>query len=125
MQDRPLDIRRFETLQLIAAFVGLVHGWASGQLGVLGPVFSTVLAITLTLLVSRYRKNWARWTLLTFFVLGVVVLFVGLFFGLTQKAFSVTYPALTAIAWLLSTVALGLLFTRESNAWLRSNYVKS
>jgi cytochrome c oxidase subunit IV len=118
MEDRPLDIRRFETLQFAAAFVGLVHGFAIG-FGIFRSVLGAAVAIALTLLVSRYRKNWARWTLLFLFVIGVAGLVVGLFFGITQKATSTVYPALTVLAWALSALAVVLLFTPKSDAWLR------
>lgn len=125
MEERPLDIRRFETLQLTSAFVGLIHGFAIGREGLFGPIFSTLIAVTLTLLISRGRKNWARWTLLVMVVIGVVLIVVGTFFGLTREALSTVYPVLTVIVWLLQIVALALLFTPQSTNWLRSAPAKA
>src|SRR5438552_143663 len=120
MEDRPLDIRRFETLQLTSAFVGLIRGFAIGRQGVIGPIFSALITITLTLLISRGRKNWARWTLLVMLVIGIAFIVVGSFFGVTQEALSLVYPVLTLVVWLLQIVALALLFTPQSTDWLRS-----
>jgi len=125
MEDRPLDIRRFETLQLSAAFVGLIHGFAIGREGLFGPIFSTLISVTLTLLISRGRKNWARWTLLVMAVVGAALLVVGSFFGLTQEALATVYPVLTVLVWLLEIVALALLFTPQSTSWLRSAQAKA
>jgi cytochrome c oxidase subunit IV len=120
MEDRPLDIQRFELLQLTCVFVGLIHSFAVGLFGVIGPIFSALISVTLTLLISRGRKNWARWALLVMFLIGVAGLVVGSFFGLTQRAWAVGYPALTILTWLLQIAALTLLFTSKSDSWLRS-----
>jgi len=118
MEDRPVDIRRFEAVQLLSIFVGLIHGFAVR--GAIEPVFSALIGVTLTLLISRRRKNWARWTLLVMFLIGMAVIIAGSFFGITQEAFSKVYPVLTVIVWALQLVALVLLFTPQSTNWLRS-----
>jgi cytochrome c oxidase subunit IV len=120
MEDRPLDIRRFETLQLVSAFVGLIHGFAIRREGIFASTFGALVTVTLTLLISRGRKNWARWTLLVMAVTGAALIVVGSFLGLTQEALATVYPVLTALVWLLQIVALALLFTPQSTNWLRS-----
>jgi FtsH-binding integral membrane protein len=123
MEDRPPYIRAFETLQLASAFVGLIHGFAIGQVFV--AIFGAVITITLTLLISRRRKNWARWTLFGTWALGLAMVVAGLFIGITQEALSTTYPVLTALVWLMQTVALALLFTPQSARWLRPDQSKA
>jgi peptidoglycan/LPS O-acetylase OafA/YrhL len=118
MEYRPLDIQRFEALQLLTVLVGLIHGFAVR--GAIEPIFGALIGVTLTLLISRGRKNWARWTLLVLFVLGAALIIVGSFFGITQEAFSKVYPLLTAVVWIMQAVALVLLFTPQSSNWLRS-----
>jgi hypothetical protein len=125
MNDRPLDIKCFEALALTSVFVGLVHGLAIGVEGILAPIFSALISATLTLLVSRGRKNWARWTLLALVVIGVVGILAGSFFGVTQEAISMVNPVLTAVTWLLQIVALALLFTPQSSNWLRFERAKA
>ena len=124
MEDRPPYIRAFETLQLASAFVGLIHGFAAGQ-GLFAPISGTVITITLTLLISRGRKNWARWILVGTWVLGLALVFAGLFIGVTQEALSKTYPVLAALVWLMQGAALALLFTPQSARWLRPDQSKA
>jgi uncharacterized BrkB/YihY/UPF0761 family membrane protein len=125
MDDRPLDIRRFETLQIASVVVAIINGFSVGQEGVVGPVFDAVFVTTFSLLISRGRKNWARWTLLGCFVAGVIFLVVASFFGLTQEALSHAHLStgnlvLAALVWLMQVWALTLVFTPQSADWLRS-----
>jgi hypothetical protein len=120
MEDRPLEIQRFELLQLVSVFVSLIHGFSIGRDGILSSVFGGLIAVTLTLLVSRGRKNWARWTLLVMIVIGALSIIVGMFFGITQAAFAEVYPVLAAVVWIMQIVALALAFTPQSTHWLRS-----
>lgn len=120
MADPPDDIRRFEMLQLASAFIGLIHGFATGAQSVFASIFGAFVTIALTLLVSRARKNWARWTLVVFVVFGVALIIWGIFVGLTQEALSKVYPAITALVWVMQAVALVLVFTPQSSSWLRS-----
>jgi hypothetical protein len=85
MEDRPPYIRAFETLQLASAFVGLIHEFAIGQVFV--AIFGAVITITLSLLISRCRKNWARWTLFGTWALGLAMVVAGLFIGISKKLF--------------------------------------
>jgi hypothetical protein len=124
MDDHPPYVRAFETLQLASAFVGLIHGFATGH-GLFVPIFGAVSTITLTMLVSRGRKNWARWTLLGLWVLGLALIVAGIFMGVTQEALSRTYPVLTALVWVMETAALALLFTPQSARWLRPDQSKA
>src|SRR5438270_11516805 len=96
MLGAPVNIRRFEVLQLVSIFAGLIHTLVDGTLignvvraasgnagggsrgyvvgsaigAAIGYVVGVAIFIALTLLVSRRRKNWARWTVFVFFVLG-------------------------------------------------------
>ena len=125
MEDRPLDIRRFETLQLASVVIAMINAFSIGKEGVFGPVFDAIFVVTLTLLISRGRKNWARWALVAFFVAGIVFLVVASFFGLIHEALSGMHLStgnflLAALVWLMQVVALALVFTPQSADWLRS-----
>ena len=129
MDDRPVDIRRFETLQLASAVLAVINGFSIGKEGVFGPVFDAVFVVTLTLLISRGQRNWARWTLVVIFVAGVVFLVVASFFGLTQEAFTETHLStgnliLAALVWMMQVAALALVFTPQSADWLRSRHAQ-
>lgn len=124
MEDRPPYIRVFETLSLASAFVGLIQAFAIGQ-GLFDAIFGALITITLTLLVSRRRKNWARWTILVTWVLGLALVVAGTFMGVTQDVLSTGYPVLTALVWIMQTAALALLFTPQSARWLSPDQSKA
>lgn len=130
MDDRPLEIRRFETLQLASVAIALINGFSIGKEGLFGPVFDVVIVVTLTMLISRGRKNWARWTLFALLVVGAVLLAAASFFGLTQETLSeahlstINYLVATFV-WLMQVAALALVFTPQSARWLRSAHAEA
>lgn len=71
--------------------------------------------VTLTLLASRRRKNWARWVLLTMFAFGIALMI-----WQVKAVFSMGYPLLTALVTVMQAIALVLLFTPQSAAWFRA-----
>ena len=111
----PLDVRRFETLQIITVFVGLIHQFVAFDYGTVDAVLAAALMLVLTLLVSRKRKNWVRWLFLVMYVLGAALMvWSAATFGMQG------YPAVTLGITVVQTVALALLFTTESSDWLPS-----
>jgi uncharacterized membrane protein len=119
MDQRPLDIRRFEALQLACSVVNLVHEFAMGA-SVFGSVFGAVVVVTLTLLVSRRRQNWARWTLAVMLAIGVAGIIWAILIGFPPGIVPHFYPLLTAFAWFLQVASMGFVFTPESSRWLRT-----
>ena len=117
MIDTPLNIRRFETLQIVSIAVGLINGFAVIQGHLLNAIVSAVVVLALTLLVSRRRKNWARWALLGLFVLGAAF---AAWNAPTLFTFGYTAAAIALTVDLMNAVAVILLFTPESANWLRS-----
>ena len=120
MTDRPRSIQLFEALQLASLAIGLVHllattsptdaGWVEAFIGL-------PLTLLLTLLVSRWRKNWARWVLVVFFVIGAAFMVWAAW--VVPEIYSTGYPVATLVVVLLQTIGLILLFTPVSSAWLR------
>jgi hypothetical protein len=110
----PPDIRRFEALQVTSIIVGLINQTAAAQDGLMDAAIGDVLMLVITLLVSRRRKNWARWLLLIMFVLGAAYMMWN-----AAAVFALGYPLLTIAATVLQVVALILLFTNQSSDWLR------
>ena len=114
----PLSIRLFETLQILSVIIGTINGFAAIGLDLVNTVVGAVVVLALTFLVSRRRKDWARWALLALFVLGMAVtawnVSALLSFGYVAAtvAFSVD---------VMNAVALVLLFTPESANWLRTS----
>ena len=110
----PRDIRRFETIQLVSIAVGLIHAFATFKGGALDAIIGAVITVALTLLVSRRRQNWARWVLLAMFLFGAAFMV-----WFAKAILSAGYPAVTLLVTLMQTVALAMLFTRQSSDWLR------
>lgn len=89
----------------------VIHG------DLLGAALDAVVLLALTLLVSRRRKNWARWALLVLFLLGVAFMAWN-----APKLFVFGYPAVVValVVTLMNALAVVLLFTPESSNWLRT-----
>jgi hypothetical protein len=123
MTEAPIDIRRFETLQLAYVFMSLIYGFVVAPTGLFIRVSGAVLTLMLSMLVSRGRKNWARWTLLGLFVLWIVLLALALSMAFTDRiALPVIPPGAPfaiGVAALLQVTALYLAFTPQPSAWLR------
>jgi hypothetical protein len=110
----PRDIRRFESIQLVSILLGLIHLYSVSITDPLSVVIDVSIQIALTLMVSRQRKNWARWTLVALFALGII--YKSIYF---KDIFTIGYPLLTAFNAFLQAIALALLFTPQSSVWLR------
>jgi hypothetical protein len=123
MAEAPLDIRRFETAQLVLMFLALVSTFTINHpmldafgMGVLfGEVIAIGAFIGLTLLVTRGRKNWARWALLAIYVLGALTE-IWMFRAILASG----HPLIDLASVVLRGAALILAFTPQSTAWLRT-----
>lgn len=118
MSDAPLSIRRFETLQIVTATIGLINGFAVIHDDIFRSVMSAVIMLALTFLVSRGRKNWPRWVFLGAAALG----FPWVLWSVPAIIVAYGYfPAAVAVGVsLMNVLALVLLFTPESAKWLRT-----
>lgn len=122
MTEAPRDIRRFESAQLALMFLALISSFTLDQAFIHSFGISVIIGKTLaiggfiglTLLVTRSRKDWARWVLLALYLLSA--LFDVLAF---QRILSVGHPIITALSLVLRGAALALAFTPESTEWLR------
>jgi hypothetical protein len=85
----------------------------------MGVLFGQIIAIGafigLTLLVTRGRRNWARWVLLAVYVLGVAFEI-----WTWQAILTAGHPVITLASVVLRGAALVLAFTPQSTAWLRT-----
>ncbi len=115
MTEAPSHIRLFERLQLTSIFFGLIHGFAIGD-EVFGGIFGAAMMVAFTLLVSRGRKNWARWVWLVMFVFGAAFMIWN-----APIVFALGFPAITVAVTLMQAFALILIFTPQSANWLRAN----
>ena len=113
MNDAPLNVRRFEVLQLASIFIGLIHQFAVTDGGIFAPIAQAAILVGLTMLVSRRRKNWARWVLLGFFGLGAAFMIWN-----AAAVLALGYPVITLTVTLMQTAALALLFTPQTARWL-------
>jgi hypothetical protein len=126
----PVSIKRFE--KLFFASLGLtllatvlsnepLQQQAIADDSGLGPVFDFLFTLAINLLfwffIARRASNVAKWILVGFTVLGVVMLpwiyedFTGI---------GLTYTLLNGLSFLLSLASTAMLFTRESVEWLKS-----
>lgn len=110
----PTTIRLFETVQIASVLIVLVHLFAVPAISVVDAIIASVLILVLTLLVSRRRKNWARWVIVLSFALGLAV-------AACLRSASQAEPVsiVSLIALLMQGAAVVLLFTRQSARWLK------
>jgi hypothetical protein len=122
MTGAPRDIRRFETVQIVLMSLALVSSLildralidTFGISAIIGKALAIGGFIGLTLLVTRGRKNWARWALLALYILSA--LFAAWEF---QTILSSGHPLITALSLVLRGAALVLAFTPQSTEWLQ------
>jgi hypothetical protein len=114
MADAPPDIRRFETAQIVLMVLALIYSFTINHEPLID-TFVICLFIGLTFLVSRGRKNWARWLLLAIYVLGVLVEIWN-----WRLILAAGHPVIVAASVVLRGAALVLAFTPQSTAWLRT-----
>lgn len=114
----PLHIRLFESLQLASIFIVLIVGFAMDN-RVFEACFGAAMMVALTLLVSRGRKNWARWVWLAMIVLGGALV-ISDATTIFARSTAVTI-AIALLQTLLQAVGLVLLFTPQSSDWIRGN----
>jgi hypothetical protein len=126
-EERPSNVQRFEQLMYLSIAIGALNialDW--GRLvSVARPVggavfvlvvdaFVFVFLISLIWLIGRRAKNWARWVLLIFFLLGTPTAVRVVVNNLRVKPF---VGALGLVQVALQVIALFLIFTGNSRAW--------
>jgi hypothetical protein len=120
---RPRAIAGFELLWVLSLAMGVIQsaaGWRQltmrGNmafiLGVQIITFSIILL--LVLLVSRARRNFAKWILVILFVSGLPAIYQAF-----KSGHVAGIPVVSATQTLAQAVALILLFTPDARAWLR------
>ena len=121
---RPLSITSFERLSFAAIALGLVKAFILRNLAAaIGPLFygtqlfSLVLFVALTLLVSRRRSKVAMWILIVLFVINLPFPFD------TASMLIIKGPLrwLTVAQLLVQAIGLGLLFTPSARLWMNDN----
>ncbi|MEO8141263.1 MAG: hypothetical protein ABI617_01245 [Sphingomicrobium sp.] len=113
----PADIRRFEALQLTSIVLGTLHQFAAHRNGLIDAIIGAIISLVLTLLISRKRKNWARWLLLIMSLMGATFMLWN-----AATVFAQGYPLLTIAVTVIQAAALFLLFTNQSSKWLRQRH---
>jgi len=114
MTEAPLDIRRFETVQVVLMFLALISSFTINHQTLIDTLVIGIF-IGLTLLVTRGRMNWARWMLLAIYLLGVVVEIWNF-----RAILAFGHPIIVVGSVLLRGAALILAFTPQSTEWLRT-----
>jgi hypothetical protein len=114
----PRIIRLFERLQLGSFAMSLVSRFIAETpiAGWIAEIIGLGFALGLTLLVSRRRRNWARWVMLVVFVVGAA----SMTFEIPILLASGIPGALALGIALVQAFALALLFAPEASNWLRS-----
>jgi hypothetical protein len=126
--ETPRSIRLFEGLSLASLLLGLINVVAGLKVTWGMVIFGDGVMLALILLISRGQKNWARWLLAAMYALGLILLIgdappkvstLQLVEWLIDGTMARGIPAVTLGVVLLQTIALVLLFTPRSAAWLR------
>jgi hypothetical protein len=100
--------------------VRLLSSWSSADAGLSSPwfrlaVYVVVYAVSIGLLAALfYRRRWAWWVWLVFFVLGLPALVTGLRHGFGHGGFSGAQYLLSSVAEMATAV---LLLLRPSRQW--------
>jgi hypothetical protein len=115
MTEAPRDIRRFESVQLVLMFLGLISSFIINHRPLID-TFAIGVLIGLTFLVTRGRMNWARWVLLTMYVLGILIQI-----WTFRAILAFGHPIVVLASAVLRGAALTLAFTPQSNEWLRAS----
>ena len=118
MEDAPPSIKRFETIQIVAVALALMNGFAVGDDRLLDSIVSAVVVLTLTLRVSRRRKNWPRWVLLA--ILALALPWIAWSIPKVVTVYGYLPATVAILITLMNGIAVVLLFTPESSKWLRA-----
>jgi LPXTG-motif cell wall-anchored protein len=126
----PRNVVRFEQLiyaslvvRLIIAIVDFARlSKVTSALAIVGAgVAGFVILVLLAWLIARRRKNWARWVLLTLYLLGLPFVIVGPFVtevgGVALAKPSPFVISLIALETIAQAVALIFVFTGDAKAW--------
>lgn len=121
----PPRVQWFERLFYASAFlsvIGITMEWASG----IHPAGFAVLYLTLCLQIfliwqaARRRKNWARWLLVTFFLVWVISNIIDAGLGSRSPDWEppeIPQQAVKLAKILLEDIGLILVFTGSSRRW--------
>jgi hypothetical protein len=115
MKERPVAVLCFEILILLSTGIGLVLQIIVSYKDSLFAFIGAAITTTLALLISRGRKNWARWLLVCLFLPGAASMVWDI-----SGTLAAGYPVLTIGIALLQALGLALLFTRQSSEWVRN-----
>jgi hypothetical protein len=110
----PRQIRWFEAAQFTSVAIGLVHQLALPAMSSFDLAFEVIYILSLTLLISRGRQNWARWVLAASFALGLALMIYA-----APSILENGLSPLSVVALLLQAVGIGLVFSRPSSRWMR------
>jgi len=122
----PSNVARFEQLMYLSLGIGVIisvlqfsYFESRTGAGFVLLVQAIVLAVFVLFiwLIARRRANWARWTLLVMFLLGLI-LFVPIVRETLQRSPLVAGLNITQLA--LQAVALYLVFTGNAVDWFKS-----
>lgn len=125
----PSNVARFELLMYVSLVIGAVNSALQFQaltaqaspafiLGIQGFVFA--LFILLIWLIARKRQNWARWTFLVLFVIGLPFSVPQLLATLQTSPVS---AGLSVVQIVMQAYALFLIFTGNAKDWFRKTPV--
>lgn len=107
-------------LGVLRAFLGapaISHLGSEGQAGAAVAIVVVIFAIMLFFIIMTGKgRNWARITFLVLYIIGTVMMVVGLVSGAPFGAAAL----MDVVQVILQLVALVMLFSAESNAWFQS-----
>ncbi len=126
--NRPQAVSRALILFYLSLVLGLVRSWleydrlallASAQGGgtavILVQAFSFAIMIGLFLAIG-WRKNWARWVLVVFMVIGLPLAIKPMIDTFANEPVS---GGIGVVQWIMQLVGLVLLFSKPAREWFK------
>jgi hypothetical protein len=123
----PSNVARFEQLMYLSLGIGVIvsvlqFSYLESQAGIGFILFVQAFVLALFLLfiwlIARRRANWARWTFLVIFLLGLIPYMLNVVALLQRSPLS---AGLNLIQLVLQALALYLIFTGNAVDWFKKS----
>jgi phosphatidylserine synthase len=126
--ERPRQIKWFAGLQIVAAAIGamlvVTVRWPIELSHLIFLLFAYAAVKGFFIWKVWEGKNWARFTMLLWFLFTYIQYLAQLWYGATPIQVEPSLKALIIIVAVLQLISFPLLFSRPANEWFRSPHAK-